>query len=99
MLPLRDSLYPCKTAIHKQFRYQDVALLLLAMFGHAGPIGVDLDVGSGMLRVLLGLEIALAQSLLPRGAHVILAALRDARRRQDRQSNGGHSFVPNNHDR
>src|SRR5262249_50452685 len=77
------SLYPCKTAIHKQFRYRDVALLLLAMFGHAGPIRVDLDVGPGMLGVLLGREITLAQGLLPRGAHVILAALREARRRQD----------------
>src|SRR5262245_56635357 len=56
-LPLRANLYPCKTAIHKQFRYRDVALLLLAMFGHAGPIDVNLDVGPGMLRVFLGLEI------------------------------------------
>src|SRR5262245_34489178 len=80
MLPLRDRLYPCKTVIHKHFRYRDVALFLLAMLGHAGPIRVDLDVGPGMLRVLLGPEIALAQGLLPRGAHVILASLREARR-------------------
>jgi hypothetical protein len=81
-LPLCASLYPCKTAIHKQFRYRDVALLLLAMLSHAGPIRVDLDVGPGMLGVLLGREITLAQGLLPRGAHVILAAfakLGDAR--------------------
>jgi hypothetical protein len=67
-LPLCASLYPCKTAIHKQFRYRDVALLLLAMLSHAGPIRVDLDVGPGMLGVLLGREITLAQGLLPRGA-------------------------------
>jgi hypothetical protein len=101
MLPLRDRLYPCKTAIHKHFRYRDVALFLLAMLGHAGPIRVDLDVGPGMLRVLLGPEIALAQSLRPRGAHVLLAALREARRRQDGngkpESNCGYSFVSNSH--
>ena len=57
------------------------------MLGHAGPIRVDLDVGPGMLRVLLGREIALAQGLLPRGAHVILAALREARQRQDGKRN------------
>src|SRR5262249_22796189 len=53
------------------------------------------------LRVLLGPEIALAQSLRPRGAHVLLAALREARRRQDGngkpESNCGYSFVSNSH--
>jgi hypothetical protein len=103
MPPLRDSLHLCEAAIHEQFRYRDVALLLLAMLGHAGPIRVDLDVGPGMLRVLLGPEIALAQGLLPRGAHVILAALRQAWRCQRRngkgkpESNCGYSFAPNNH--
>src|SRR5262245_25605253 len=71
------------------------------MLGHAGPIRVDLDVGPGMLGVLLGREIALAQGLLPRGAHVIPAALREARRRQDgkrkSESNYGYSFVSNTH--
>src|SRR5215831_14299414 len=50
---------------------------------HAGPIDVDLDVGPGMLRVFLRLEIALAQGRRPRRAHLILAALREARRPQD----------------
>jgi hypothetical protein len=103
MLPLRDSLYLCEAAIHEQFRYRDVALLLLAMLSHASPIRLDLDVGPGMLRVLLGREIALVQSLRPRGAHVILAALREARRREGgkgkSESNSGYSFVSNNHDR
>ncbi|HEX4828638.1 MAG TPA: hypothetical protein VFV12_10445, partial [Xanthobacteraceae bacterium] len=103
MLPLRDSLYLCEAAIHEQFRYRGVALLLLAMLSHASPIRLNLDVGPGMLRVLLGREIALAQSLLPPGAHVILAALREARRRQDGKSqserNSGYSFVSNNHGR
>jgi hypothetical protein len=103
MLPLRASLYPCKSAIHKQFRYRNVALLLLAVLGHAGPIDLNLDVSPGMLRELLGLEIALAQSPLPRGAHVILilAALREDRRRQDgkgkSERNSGYSFVSNSH--
>ena len=33
--PLRDSLHPREAAIHEQFRYRDVALLLLAMLSHA----------------------------------------------------------------
>jgi len=32
---LRDSLHLREAAIHEQFRYRDVALLLLAMLSHA----------------------------------------------------------------
>ena len=35
MPPLRDSLHLREAAIHEQFRYRDVALLLLAMLSHA----------------------------------------------------------------
>jgi hypothetical protein len=70
------------------------------MFSHAGAIRLDLDVGPSVLRVLLDREIALAQGLRPRGAHVILASLREAWRRQDgkskSESNCGYSFVLNN---
>jgi len=56
-----------------------------------------------MLREFLGLEIALAQGRRPRGAHVLLAALREARRCQrgngkgKPESNCGYSFVSNIH--
>ena len=35
MPPLRDTLHLREAAIHEQFRYRDVALLLLAMLSHA----------------------------------------------------------------
>ena len=35
MPPLRDTLHLREAAFHEQFRYRDVALLLLAMLSHA----------------------------------------------------------------
>jgi hypothetical protein len=51
-------------AIRKTF-----TLFLLAVFRHAGPIRVDLDIAPSVFDVLLSLEIALVKGFLPRRVH------------------------------
>src|SRR5215831_16783185 len=80
------------------------ALFLLALVAHAGAVDLDLVVRPGMLRQLSGLGVAVAQRILPRAAHLILAALREARRcqggnREPQRQRRSPVHVPTDHHR
>src|SRR5262245_32920368 len=76
---------------------------LLAMFGHAGPVGVDLLVAPEVLRITRRPNAALVQGLRPLRADSDAAAfLRVARRCQrghgERQRKRSQTFLKVNHD-
>ena len=78
-------------------------LLLLAVLHHAGAVFVNLMVSPGVLAHLLSLGVAFLQRIFPRAAHLILRALRKARRCQggNRNPQGkrrSHVFVHTDHD-
>jgi hypothetical protein len=50
MPPLRDSLHLREATIHEQFRYRNVALLLLAMLSHTAETRATVPRHLGLVR-------------------------------------------------
>src|SRR5262249_34564187 len=72
--------FPLTRELAEGWRGEPAPLFLLALVAHAGAVHLDLVVRPGMLRQLAGLGVAVAQRIFPRAAHLILGALRQARR-------------------